>query len=122
MKRSLELTELIRRTTQGIAFRSNLILQTDWTGASYAANRGTVNFAATTANSSLPALTPLEAFLAGIPNSGAAFNTLQVGNPNENFSWKSYWAFVQDDWRLTPRVTVNLGLRYEFEAPMRSMT
>ena len=98
------------------------IRQTDWTGASFAANRGTVNFAATTAAGATPALTPLEAFLAGIPNSGATFNTLQVGNPNEDFTWKSYWGFFQDDWRLAPRVTVNLGLRYEFEAPMRSTT
>ena len=26
---------------------------------------------------------------------------------------QSYGVFVQDDWRLTPRITVNMGLRYE---------
>lgn len=28
-------------------------------------------------------------------------------------------AFLQDDWRLTPRLTLNLGVRYEYEAPVR---
>src|SRR5262249_59502770 len=26
--------------------------------------------------------------------------------------------FVQDDWRLTPRLTLNIGLRWEYEGPM----
>ena len=28
-------------------------------------------------------------------------------------------AFAQDDWRLTPRFTINLGLRYTYESPLR---
>ena len=28
------------------------------------------------------------------------------------------WFFVQDDWRLTPSLTLNLGLRYEYETPI----
>ena len=30
----------------------------------------------------------------------------------------SWGVFVQDDWKVTPRLTVNMGLRYEFEQPL----
>jgi hypothetical protein len=31
------------------------------------------------------------------------------------FSTNDYNFFIQDDWRISPRLTVNLGLRYEYE-------
>ena len=39
---------------------------------------------------------------------------------NDNRQALRTWAvngFVQDDWRLTPRIALNLGVRYEFNAP-----
>ncbi|CAN5222248.1 TonB-dependent receptor [soil metagenome] len=37
------------------------------------------------------------------------------GQPAFEFSTTDFNFFVQDDWRYTPRLTVNLGLRYEYQ-------
>jgi hypothetical protein len=38
-----------------------------------------------------------------------------AGTPRERtFRYRDFSVFLQDDWRLTPHLTVNLGLRYEF--------
>jgi len=51
-------------------------------------------------------------FLLGIP-SGSMTRSASFATQNTYFA-----GFVQDDWKLTPRLTVNLGLRYEYESPM----
>jgi hypothetical protein len=33
------------------------------------------------------------------------------------YRWRYYAGYVQDDWRVTPSLTLNLGLRYEVELP-----
>lgn len=52
----------------------------------------------------------LAAFLLGIPSSGA----IPVATKN-NFFIDYYAGYVQDDVRVSSNLTVNLGLRYEFE-------
>ena len=53
----------------------------------------------------------LNAFLAGRPSRYTANQgDSQLKRPNE-----SYGFFVQDDWRPVPALTLNLGLRYDYE-------
>src|SRR3954447_21187439 len=51
--------------------------------------------------------------LLGLPDSGSI--TRQSDYIEQSGSWGM---FVQDDWKVSPRLTVNLGLRYEFETPL----
>jgi hypothetical protein len=68
--------------------------------ATYRGGRGRVKFA------------DLESFLSGNPiNVG-----FLAGDPTRNISQWLYSGYMQDDWRITKRVTLNLGLRYEYQA------
>src|SRR5262249_32893181 len=52
-------------------------------------------------------------FLLGFPQS----SSLQLGAKSNYFrSWSINW-FVQDDWRVKPNLSFNLGLRYEYFSP-----
>jgi len=55
----------------------------------------------------------LEDFLAGTPSRAI----LLAGVPTRDLSQWEYSGFAQDDWRITRKVTINLGLRYEYDAP-----
>jgi hypothetical protein len=54
----------------------------------------------------------LEDFLQG----NVAKDTFLAGDPTRNLSQWLYAGYAQDDWRITPRITLNLGLRYEYQA------
>ncbi|HYO83039.1 MAG TPA: hypothetical protein VES20_16650, partial [Bryobacteraceae bacterium] len=53
-------------------------------------------------------------FLLGVP-SGFSFESSQVGWA---VSFKNHGLYIQDDWRATRTLTLNLGLRWEYEMPM----
>jgi hypothetical protein len=72
---------------------------------------GSLSFGAVSAFSGA---TALEDFLAGVPASG----TILLGNAIRHFRQPRYALFIQDDFRLKPRFTVSMGLRYEIEPPL----
>ena len=43
--------------------------------------------------------------------------TGQVPDPYRGFRANEFAGFVQDDWRVTNRFTMNLGLRWEYFGP-----
>ena len=59
---------------------------------------------------------PFAAFLLGYPD----YTVLsQVNNPAMNGLGYSYAVFAQDDWKITPSLTLNFGLRYEIHPPLK---
>lgn len=56
--------------------------------------------------------TDLADFLFGLPD-----EYLQFGEAPSNIRSKSWSGFAQDEWHVTPRLTVNAGLRYEYSSP-----
>jgi hypothetical protein len=52
-------------------------------------------------------------FLLGFPNQ----TQREVGSAQAYLRQNDYGAFVQDDWRITPRITISAGLRYDYFAP-----
>jgi hypothetical protein len=63
--------------------------------------RGRVNF-----------LGGLATFLQNQPSQELA--AIPGGVPRRHFRYETYGFYGQDDWRVTPRLMLNLGLRYEF--------
>jgi len=57
---------------------------------------------------------PYAAFLLGIPD---RTQVSIVNQPDSNGHSLHYSAFVQDDWKVTPRLTINYGMRWEYHPP-----
>ncbi len=56
---------------------------------------------------------PLEDFLTGVATNG----TILAGDPNRKTYVPSIGAYIQDDYRVLPRLTINAGIRYEYTWP-----
>jgi hypothetical protein len=59
----------------------------------------------------------LAAFLLGVPSSNANSFIEQAAVYDVNSNYHGF--FIQDDWRVTQKLTLNLGLRYELESGVR---
>jgi hypothetical protein len=82
-----------------------------FSGGAYGGSRGRLKFIGGAAYtiSDTEASSGLEDYFAGLPTNG----TLLVGDPTRQIHNWGYAGFVQDDFRVTKRVTLNFGLRYE---------
>ena len=76
--------------------------------------RGRIQFRG---NQAFKGSTPLEDYFAGAPT--RAF--VLTGQTDRQFTWKSIAGFAQDDWRITRRLMLNLGLRYSFVSPIHEI-
>ena len=72
--------------------------------------RGTFSF--TGANG-----TDFASFLEGLPDTSA----LNFGNPDKYLRQSVYDAFLTDDYRVRPDLTINAGLRWEYGAPLTEL-
>ncbi len=86
---------------------------------SYANSRGGFNFGGEVTSqigSDGKVLTPgfdFADFLLGFPQT----SSLRIGNSNNYFRGWATSAYAQDDWRVAPGLTLNVGIRYEYFSP-----
>jgi len=60
-----------------------------------------------------PGLSPVQAYGAGLPGQFVQ----GLGSPSDTFKNIPIGVFWQDSWRVSPKLTLNLGVRYDVEIP-----
>lgn len=76
---------------------------------------GTYNFSASQTNDGIGGGSALASFYLGIVNS----YTVRTIPLAFYYRWKYYAGYFQDDWKVTSKLTLNLGLRYSLEVPRK---
>jgi hypothetical protein len=51
----------------------------------------------------------------------ATSTSIRYGNPDKYFRGSQYDGFINDDWRIAPRFSLVLGLRYEYQSPQSEL-
>ncbi len=91
----------------------------DVSGGAFGNARGSITFlggvALAPAGSNPNGSTALEDFFAGDPFKAS----VQVGDPRRQIHNWAYGLFIQDDWRATRNLTLNFGVRYEFNSVIK---
>ncbi|HEX8139205.1 MAG TPA: TonB-dependent receptor [Pyrinomonadaceae bacterium] len=64
----------------------------------------------------------IAALLLGYPSASGCNDNGTTGTSVNNvsplsFKWGYYATYIQDDWKLSPKLTLNVGLRYDYESP-----
>lgn len=114
---SVALSKVTARQTIKTGFEQRVYRRSDWgTSAgsgSYAFTRGFTQGPNPLVASSTAGY-GAASFLLGLPSTGDAFYTTDTSVAS-NYSA----VFFQDDWKATSRLTFNLGLRWEYEGPVK---
>ena len=85
-----------------------------FTGGAYGGVRGRIKFGFGV-NDVFTGATSLEDFFAGVPDKGSQL----IGDPTRQIHDWGYASFLQDDWRVTKTLTLNLGMRYELNTVIK---
>jgi hypothetical protein len=56
-------------------------------------------------------------FLLGLPDT----SSLQYGNPDKYFRTNWYDVYMTDDWRISTKLSINMGLRWDYTAPITEL-
>jgi hypothetical protein len=88
-----------------------------WNDLFQANPRGTFTFTGAATQGSGSTGSDLADFLIGVPDTSAA----AFGNADKYLRAPAYDLYGTDDWRLLPNLTLNLGLRWDYGAPITEL-
>ena len=102
------------RGRHGVTFGADLrLLQMNY--LSQQDPRGTFTFTGATAGGS--SQDAFAGFLLGLPDT----SSIAFGNADKYFRSESYDAFIVDDWKMSPELTLNFGVRWEYNSPITEL-
>jgi hypothetical protein len=65
-------------------------------------------------------LTPIASTVDGGVDFSGGSDSINASNINTTYDYKTYTAlYLQDDWKATPKLTINLGIRWDYFGPIQ---